>query len=117
MPIRHATEFREMTDSELALQLHNAHDELFRLRFQLATRKQKNHQRVRIVKREVARMLTVARERELQALYDQYMSLYNEAAALEEGEMPETPAEGATVPLAPAEAAPAPRRRGLFGRS
>lgn len=111
MPVRHANEFRELNDAELATQLYNAHDELFRLRFQLATRKQKNHQRVRLVKREVARMLTVARERELQALYDQALAWLNEANG-EEGDV--APAEATAAPV-PVEAAPAPRR-GLFGR-
>jgi len=115
MSIRHASEFRELTDAELAVQLFNAHDELFRLRFQLATRKQKNHQRVRLVKREVARMLTVVHERELQALYDQALAWFHEDNAAEDGAAPAT--DETTELSASAEEAPAPRRRGLFGRS
>jgi large subunit ribosomal protein L29 len=100
--IRHAQEFREMSEDELIVQLANAHQELFNLRFQLATRKLKNHQRISVVRREVARVLTVARERELQALYNQAMGIL---------------AEDYTAPVASATttAPAAPARRGLFG--
>jgi len=110
MPIRHAQEFREMSEQELGTQLGNAHQELFNLRFQIATRKLKNHQRVREVKREVARILTVARERELQALYDEAMAVLNEAAGIQ------APPPVAVAPTTEPEA-PAPARRGLFSRS
>src|SRR5690349_11511990 len=70
MATRHARDFRAMNELELATELANHHQELFNLRFQLATRQLKNHQRVKAVRREIARVLTVARERELQALYD-----------------------------------------------
>jgi large subunit ribosomal protein L29 len=113
MPIRHAQDFRVMTDAELATELGNYHQELFNLRFQIATRKLKNHQRVRQVRREIARVLTVARERELQALYDQALAMLDEAAGIET-DAPE--AVPATVAATEAEA-PAPRRRGLFNRS
>jgi large subunit ribosomal protein L29 len=95
-----------MTEDDLAVQLANAHQELFNLRFQLATRKLKNHQRIRVVRREIARVLTVARERELQALYNQAMGIL---------------AEDNIAQVAPTtnDAPVAPRRRGLFslGRS
>lgn len=110
MPIRHAEEFRNMTDADLVTELNNYHQELFNLRFQIATRKLKNHQRVRQVRREIARVLTVARERELQELYDQALAMMNEAAGI----VVEAPAE---APDAPEADAPAPRRRGLFSRS
>jgi large subunit ribosomal protein L29 len=111
MPIRHAEEFRNMTDADLVTELENYHQELFNLRFQIATRKLKNHQRVRQVRREIARVLTVARERELQALYDQALAMLNEAAGIE-AEAPEAAPVAATDTEAPA-----PRRRGLFNRS
>ena len=116
MPIRHAEDFRNMTDADLVTELGNYHQELFNLRFQIATRKLKNHQRVRQVRREIARVLTVARERELQALYDQALAMLNEAAGIE-AEAPGP--EGAPAPVAAATdtEAPAPRRRGLFNRS
>jgi large subunit ribosomal protein L29 len=98
MATRHARDFRAMNELELATELANHHQELFNLRFQLATRQLKNHQRVKAVRREIARVLTVARERELQALYDQAMGI------LREDDM-EAAAEA--VPVA------APPRRGL----
>ena len=112
MPIRHAQEFRVMTDVELATELNNYHQELFNLRFQIATRKLKNHQRVRQVRREIARVLTIARERELQALYDQALAMMNEAAGIMAEAQDEAPALAATEAETPA-----PRRRGLFSRS
>ena len=112
MPIRHADEFRAMNDAELAEELNKHHHELFNLRFQLAARTQKNHQRMRQVRREIARVLTVARERELQALYDQALAMMNEAAGIEAA-MPEE----APVVVATEAETPAPRRRGLFNRS
>jgi large subunit ribosomal protein L29 len=98
MAIRHAGEFRAMNDLELASELEKRHQELFNLRFQLATRQQKNHQRVKTVRHEIARILTVARERELQALYDQAMGILREDDAA---------TAAATEPVA------APPRRGL----
>jgi large subunit ribosomal protein L29 len=92
MAIRHARDFRAMNDLELATELDKQHQELFNLRFQLATRQAKNHQRVKTVRREIARILTVARERELQALYDQAMGI------LHEDETEATPVEAVATP-------------------
>ncbi|MGI8572576.1 MAG: 50S ribosomal protein L29 [Solirubrobacteraceae bacterium] len=54
-----------MTDTELHERLDTARRELFGLRFQHATRELDNTATLRNAKREVARALTVAREREL----------------------------------------------------
>jgi large subunit ribosomal protein L29 len=54
-----------MTDAELREHLDTARRELFGLRFQHATRELNNTATLRNAKREVARALTVAREREL----------------------------------------------------
>ena len=54
-----------MTDTELREHLDTARRELFGLRFQHATRELDNTATLRNAKREVARALTVAREREL----------------------------------------------------
>jgi large subunit ribosomal protein L29 len=62
-------EIREMTEEELRQALEDNRQELFNLRFQLATRKTKNHQRIPIVKRDIARIMTVLRERDLMAQY------------------------------------------------
>lgn len=60
-------ELREMNDEELARHLAESREELFNLRFQLAMGKQDNSSRVGQVRREVARALTLQRERELAA--------------------------------------------------
>jgi large subunit ribosomal protein L29 len=49
----------------LATKLKEAKEELFTLRFQGATGQLENHGRLRAVKREIARIYTVMREREL----------------------------------------------------
>ena len=58
-------DLRDMTDTELRAHLNTARRELFGLRFQHATRELDNTATLRNAKREVARALTVAREREL----------------------------------------------------
>jgi large subunit ribosomal protein L29 len=59
------SELREMTDAELVEALGEAKEEQFNLRFQLATNQLDNHARVKDVKKVIARILTVIREREL----------------------------------------------------
>ena len=58
-----ASEFRELNDDELRDRLSQAKEELFNLRFQLATGSLENTAGVRGAKRDLARVLTVARER------------------------------------------------------
>lgn len=58
-----ATELRDMDDAGLVEHLRTARRELFGLRFQHATGELENTARLRLAKREVARSLTVARER------------------------------------------------------
>lgn len=60
-----APEIRNLSDSELANQLDEAHKELFNLRFRLATRQLVNHREIGVVKKKIARMETIKREREL----------------------------------------------------
>ena len=60
-----AGELRESTDDELVDRLRESKEELFNLRFQLATGQLPNNRRLRVVRREIARMYTVLREREL----------------------------------------------------
>jgi large subunit ribosomal protein L29 len=57
---------RDMSDSELRERIRTARRELFGLRFQHATAELENTASLRRAKHEVARALTVARERELQ---------------------------------------------------
>ena len=59
------SEIRALSDGELAKRLEEAHQELFNLRFRLATRQLGNHRELPKVKRRIARIKTVMREREL----------------------------------------------------
>ncbi len=60
-----AEDLRIMSDEELAKQVEEAHRELFNLRFRLATKQLANHREVRAVKKRIARLKTIMREREL----------------------------------------------------
>jgi large subunit ribosomal protein L29 len=60
-----ASELRNMTDYELVKKLDDAKDELFKLRFQLATGQLDNIMRIKEVRRNIARVKTVIREREV----------------------------------------------------
>jgi len=59
-----AAELRELDDDELENRLINARKELFNLRFQAATGRLDNSARTGVVRREIARLLTVTGERE-----------------------------------------------------
>ncbi|MBA4022211.1 MULTISPECIES: 50S ribosomal protein L29 [Mycobacteriales] len=60
-----AAELRELNDEELVERLRESKEELFNLRFQMATGQLDNNRRLRTVRREIARVYTVMREREL----------------------------------------------------
>jgi large subunit ribosomal protein L29 len=60
-----AGELRELTDDELTERLRESKEELFNLRFQMATGQLNNNRRLRTVRQEIARVYTVLREREL----------------------------------------------------
>jgi large subunit ribosomal protein L29 len=62
-----ASEFREMHDEELENRLAEASQELFNLRFQHVTGQLDNYARLRQVRRDVARINTLLREREIRA--------------------------------------------------
>jgi large subunit ribosomal protein L29 len=59
-----ARELRELTDEELDNRLADTRQELFNLRFQSATGALENSARLKLAKREIARILTVRNERE-----------------------------------------------------
>jgi large subunit ribosomal protein L29 len=59
------SEIRVLNDEELLTKLEEAHEELFNLRFRLAARQLVNHREIPKVKRKIARMETILREREL----------------------------------------------------
>ncbi|TQM71645.1 LSU ribosomal protein L29P [Actinomadura hallensis] len=60
-----AEDLRTEPDDVLVTKLKEAKEELFNLRFQAATGQLESHGRLRTVKREIARIYTVMREREL----------------------------------------------------
>jgi large subunit ribosomal protein L29 len=60
-----AHELDEMNDTDLEARLREAKEELFNLRFQAATGQLESHGRLRTVKKDIARIYTVVREREL----------------------------------------------------
>ena len=62
-----AVELREMTYNELTEKLGESKEELFNLRFQLATNQLDNTTRIRQVKKEIARLRTVMSEQEIAA--------------------------------------------------
>jgi large subunit ribosomal protein L29 len=58
-------EVRALSDKELDKQLEDAHQELFNLRFRLATKQLVNHREIPRVKKKIAQIKTIMREREL----------------------------------------------------
>ena len=60
-----AAEFRELSEEDLVTKLREAKAELFNLRVQGATGQLDNHRRLQVVRRDIARIYTIMREREL----------------------------------------------------
>lgn len=60
-----AGELRDLSDDELRAKVKELQEELFNLRFQLATGQIENVARIRTVRRDIARVKTIQREREL----------------------------------------------------
>ena len=60
-----AHELDELNDVDIEAKLREAKEELFNLRFQAATGQLESHGRLRTVKKDIARLYTVVREREL----------------------------------------------------
>ncbi|MBM4430935.1 MAG: 50S ribosomal protein L29 [Chloroflexi bacterium] len=58
-------ELRAMTDAELQQKLQDAYQELFNLRFRQATKQLDNTSRIRVVRKDIARIKTVLSERQL----------------------------------------------------
>ena len=65
-----AAELRELPDDELVTRMESAKEELFNLRFQLATGQLDNPARMKQVRHDVARIATVLREREIELELD-----------------------------------------------
>lgn len=62
-----ASELREINDEQLGISLRETRKELFRLRFQAATEKLDAPSNLKKLRREIARILTIQRQRELAA--------------------------------------------------
>lgn len=58
-------ELRNLSDEELVSKLRESKEELFNLRFQGATGQLESHGRLRTVRKDIARIYTIMREREL----------------------------------------------------
>lgn len=65
-----ATDLRDLPYDELKEKLGQAKEELFNLRFQMATNQLDNTARIRTVRHEAARIATVMRELEIEAYYE-----------------------------------------------
>ncbi|WP_234728278.1 50S ribosomal protein L29 [Staphylococcus aureus] len=61
-----AKEIRDLTTSEIEEHIKSSKEELFNLRFQLATGQLEETARIRTVRKTIARLKTVAREREIE---------------------------------------------------
>jgi large subunit ribosomal protein L29 len=101
-------ELRDLGDPELLERLESDKEELFNLRFQLATGQLDNPMRIKAVRHEVARILTILREREMEVELEALEARLAEAAS-------EAPGAGDEAEPAEEEAAPAAgrTRRGL----
>jgi large subunit ribosomal protein L29 len=65
-----AAELRDLTDGQLLERVESAKEELFNLRFQLATGQLDNPSMIKKVRHEIARIATVMREREIEMELD-----------------------------------------------
>ena len=68
MSVIASKDLRAMTDSELNQKLQEVYQELFNLRFRHATKQVEDTSRIRVAKRDVARIQTIMRERQLAAV-------------------------------------------------
>ncbi len=95
-------ELRGLPDEELIAQLEGNKEELFALRFQLATGQLDNPNRIKQVRHDIARILTILREHHREAELEEQLALADERAL---GELREAQASGdlTGVPLADAE--------------
>jgi large subunit ribosomal protein L29 len=66
MPSKAAAELRDLTDDQLVERAESAKEELFNLRFQLATGQLDNSSAIKKVRHEIARIATVIRQRDIE---------------------------------------------------
>ena len=67
MPSKAAAELRELTDEQLLERADSAKEELFNLRFQLATGQLDDSSSIKKIRHEIARIATVMRQRDIEA--------------------------------------------------
>ena len=92
-------EIRELPDEELYDRVEQSKEELFNLRFQLATGQLDNPSRIKAVRHEIARTLTVLRERHLESELEVELARVD-AAALERGRAAQASGERTGTQLA-----------------
>ena len=80
-----AVELRELPDDELYVRIESAKEELFNLRFQLATGQLDNTARLKELLHDVARLATVLREREIELELDTIAARHALEDVAEEG--------------------------------
>ncbi|MFN8184802.1 MAG: 50S ribosomal protein L29 [Candidatus Nanopelagicales bacterium] len=74
MPATKTEELRLLSNDDLVARLKENKEELFNLRFQSATGQLENHGRLRAVKKDIARIYTIMRERELGITNDEVVA-------------------------------------------
>jgi large subunit ribosomal protein L29 len=79
-------ELRDLGETELFERLESDKEELFNLRFQLATGQLDNPMRIKQVRHEIAQILTIVRERDLEAEREERMAALADASGADEGE-------------------------------
>lgn len=80
-----ASEIREMTTAEIHNRLDAAREELFNLRFQRAAGQLKDYSRLKVVKRDIARYMTVLNERRILEEWEAAMAAAGATPAAEAG--------------------------------
>ena len=88
-----AAELRELTDQQLLERAESAKEELFNLRFQLATGQLDNPSTIKKVRHEIARIATVMRERAIEARLDALVAAAETSSATETEPEPGTQEE------------------------
>ena len=88
-----AAELRELTDQQLLERAESAKEELFNLRFQLATGQLDNPSTIKKVRHEIARIATVMRERAIEARLDALVAAAETRSVTETEPEPETQEE------------------------
>jgi len=86
MPEVRAKELRDLPDDELLTRLEAAKEELFNLRFQFATSQLDNPRRMKEVRHDVARILTILRERSSEEDLERAIARADEQALAESRE-------------------------------